>query len=101
MKSLLTTLMFVLALTMGPMLTGCEVEQTREGEMPEVDIDAEAGQLPQYDVDPAEVEIGTEEKTIEVPDVDIGTEEREITVPDIDVQMPDEEPEGLEEDLQE
>lgn len=101
MRSQMTTLMLALALIMAPLLTGCEIEQTREGEMPEVDIDAKEGQLPQYDVDPAEVEIGTEEKTIEVPDIDVDTEEREITVPDVDVQMPDDEPESLEEDLQE
>lgn len=58
-------------------LTACRVEQTQEGELPEVEV--EGGQLPEYDVDPAEVEIGTEKK--------------EITVPDIDVTMPDEEEE--------
>ncbi len=50
-------------------LAACSVEQTEEGEMPEVEV--EEGQVPEYDVDAAEVEVGTETKEIEVPDVDI------------------------------
>jgi hypothetical protein len=68
-------------------LVGCQVEQTEEGEMPE--ITAEGGNLPEYDVDAAEVEIGTEPATVEVPtDIDVTTEEREISVPDVDVNPP-------------
>jgi hypothetical protein len=62
-------------------LAGCSVEQTEEGELPEVEV--EGGELPEYDVDAAEVEIGTET--------------REIEVPDIDVEMPEEEAEEEEE----
>lgn len=58
-------------------LSACEVEQTEEGEMPEVDVETEGGNLPEYDV--------------EGPDVDVGTEERTITVPDVDVDPPDDE----------
>lgn len=50
-------------------LAACTVEQTEEGELPEVE--ATGGELPEYDVDAAEVEVGTEEKEITVPDVDI------------------------------
>lgn len=56
--------------------TGCRVRQTEEGEMPDVDVSAEGGKLPEYDVDAA--------------DVDVKTEKREITVPDVDVNMPGE-----------
>jgi len=65
---------------------GCKVEQTREG------------QLPAYDVDPAEIEIGTEKVDVKVPDVDVDMEEREITVPDVDVNMPDDDIDTLDED---
>ena len=51
------------------MLAGCDVDQTREGELPEVT--AEGGQLPQYEVETADVDIGTREETVTVPDVDI------------------------------
>ena len=50
----------------------CTVEQTEEGNMPEYEVEqTEEGNLPEYDVDAADVEIGTEEKTITVPDIDI------------------------------
>lgn len=57
--------------------TGCRVRQTEEGELPDVDVSAEGGKVPEYDVDAA--------------DVDVKTEKREVTVPDVDVNMPGEE----------
>ncbi|HEX7181932.1 MAG TPA: hypothetical protein VF756_08830 [Thermoanaerobaculia bacterium] len=56
--------------------TGCRVRQTEEGELPDVDVSAEGGKVPEYDVDAA--------------DVDVKTEKREVTVPDVDVNMPGE-----------
>lgn len=50
-------------------LAACSVEQTKEGELPEVE--ATGGEMPEYDVDAADVEIGTEEKEVTVPDIDI------------------------------
>lgn len=52
-------------------LAACDVEQTEEGDMPEVDMQVDGGELPEFDVDTADVEIGTEEATIEVPTVDV------------------------------
>ncbi|MCL6250356.1 hypothetical protein M3P36_04740 [Altererythrobacter sp. KTW20L] len=46
-------------------LSACDVEQTEEGEMPEVSV--EGGNLPEYNVDVPEVVVGTEERTIDVP----------------------------------
>lgn len=66
---LLMALMAVLA-------TGCRVRQTEEGKLPDVDVSAEGGKVPEYDVDAA--------------DVDVKTEKREVTVPDVDVTMPGE-----------
>jgi uncharacterized lipoprotein len=51
-------------------LSACDVEQTQEGEAPDVDIDG--GSLPEYDVDAADVDVGTEEQTVEVPTIDVG-----------------------------
>jgi hypothetical protein len=65
----------VLPFAMG--LAACDVDQTQEGELPEVQV--EGGQLPEYDVETAEVEVGTEKKTIEVPDVDITMPDAEGT----------------------
>lgn len=50
-------------------LGACEVRQTEEGDMPDVDV--EGGQLPAYDVDPA-VRVGTDTQTVIVPDIDVG-----------------------------
>ena len=94
--------------------TGCDVEQTREGEMPEVDVSAEAGQLPeyevvqtqegempdvdmttesgtmpQYSVDWMDVDVGMTEETVTVPKVRVVMEEEVVSVPVIDVTMPD------------
>lgn len=57
-------------------LVGCDVDKTQEGKMPDVDVQTEPGQMPEYYVD--------------APDVDVGTETKEIEVPDVDVTMPDE-----------
>lgn len=46
-------------------LAGCDVEQTEEGDMPEVDV--KGGNLPEYEVDVPEVVVGTEERTLDVP----------------------------------
>lgn len=58
-----------LAATFALGLAACDVDQTQEGEMPEVNV--EGGQLPEYDVETADVDVGTKETTVEVPDVDI------------------------------
>jgi hypothetical protein len=61
-------------------LSGCKVEQTEEGSLPDVEVTAEGGNLPEYDVETAKVEMGT--KTVE------------MEVPTADVVMPDEQPEN-------
>ena len=55
----------VVALT----LASCQVTKTEEGEAPDVDVDA--GKLPEYDVDPARIEISRDTKQIVVPKVDV------------------------------
>lgn len=55
--------------------TGCRVKQTEEGKLPDVDVSAEGGKVPEYDVDAADV------------DVSATTEKREVTVPDVDVDV--------------
>ena len=50
-------------------LVGCKVRQTQEAEAPEVEV--KGGQLPEYDVSTADVDVKTKETTIEVPTVDI------------------------------
>ena len=50
-------------------LVGCQARQTEEGEMPEVEV--KGGELPEYDVSTADVDVKTKETTIEVPTVDV------------------------------
>lgn len=56
-------------------LAGCKVEQTEEGKLPDVDVKAEAGKLPEYNV--------------ETPEVDVGTKKVEVEVPTATVELPD------------
>nr|WP_136250485.1 hypothetical protein [Ningiella ruwaisensis] len=79
-------------------LSGCDVEKTQSGEMPEVDVDvsADAGELPNYEVDWANVDVGTKTETVMVPEVVIAMEETEVDVPYVDVNMPDDDSERME-----
>ena len=47
----------------------CTAEVEDEGRAP--DIDVQAGEMPEVDVDPARVEISTDTQTIVTPDVDV------------------------------
>lgn len=66
MKKIITA---ALAATATLALSACDVDQTQELEVPEVDV--EGGQAPAFDVETADVEVGTEETTVEVPTVDV------------------------------
>lgn len=78
-----------------------DVDQTQEGELPSVDVDVEAdgGELPEYDADVGEVVVGTTEETVDVPDVDVDVdmEETEVDVPVIGIETPEEQEEEDEE----
>ena len=52
-------------------LAACDVDQTKEGELPDVDVNATGGQLPEYNVETPTVTVGSENKTVEVPTVDV------------------------------
>ena len=65
MKGIKLGMMALVALSMA----ACTAEKTEEGEMPEVNV--EGGNMPKYDVDPAQVEVGTDTTKVVTPDVDI------------------------------
>lgn len=50
-------------------LAACDVDQTEEGEMPDVEVSG--GNMPEFDVETADVDVGTKTTTVEVPDVDV------------------------------
>lgn len=52
-------------------MTACDVDQTEEGEAPDVEV--QEGELPAYDVEGPDVEVT--EDTVTVPDVDVNSPE--------------------------
>ena len=69
-------------------MVSCKVEKQKSGSLPDVDVDADAGSLPEFDVDWADVNVGTTTKTVKIPKVIVIMEEEEVEVPVIDVDMP-------------
>lgn len=63
----------ILALAVAPLfafgMTACDVDQTEEGQAPDVEV--EGGQVPEYDVDAADVDVGADTTTIETPDINV------------------------------
>lgn len=79
----------VLAVLLSGLLSaGCDVDQTRDGKLPDVDVEAKGGQMPAYEVETADVDVGTKRSRLNVPDIDVNSKETEVTVPDVDVKMP-------------
>jgi hypothetical protein len=81
------------ALTLG----ACDVNKTKDGEMPDVDVDAgeipeyevvktEDGEMPTVDVDGGKLP----EYEVETADVEVRTVTKEVEVPVVDVEMPEE-----------
>lgn len=62
-------LLLVPVLVLG--LSACDVKQTQEGKLPDVDV--KGGQLPKYDVDARDVDVKMEKKVIEVPTLEYDT----------------------------
>jgi len=58
-------------------LAGCRVDQTKDAKAPDVDVNVSGGQLPEYNVQGPDVEVGSVNKTIEVPTVDVKTPEEQ------------------------
>lgn len=81
-------------------LGACDVDQTQEGELPEVDVQAEGGQMPAYDVEGPDVSVESERRQVTVPDVEVQREQATVTVPDVDVDLPEDEEQAQEEPAQ-
>lgn len=76
-------------------LQSCKMNKEESGSLPDVDVDvqADAGELPEYDVQWADIDIKTTTKTVKVPKVVVVMEEEEVEVPMIDFDMPGEDKE--------
>ena len=51
-------------------LAACDVDQTEEGSLPEVDVNATGGDLPEYNVQTEDVNVGTEQTEVTVPTIE-------------------------------
>lgn len=77
--------LLIATLAAGSLTAACEVDQTKEAKAPDVDVNASGGQLPEFDVDAKEVEVGTSEENVAIADVDVKTKETTVEVPKIEV----------------
>lgn len=70
-----------------------DIVKTEDGRLPDVDVDVRGGQLPKFDVDGPSVSVGEKKVDVTVPDVDVDVkgEEKTFTVPTIDVDLPEDE----------
>jgi len=69
-------------------LASCRIEREQAGEPPEIDVSVEPGQLPEYDIQGPDVNVGLAERTVTVPRVVVVEEEETVQVPYIDVDVP-------------
>lgn len=92
-QSLKLNRVLVLSLALLIAGAGCRVTQEEAGEAPDVDVEVDPGNLPEYEVEGPEVDVGTETEEVTVPEVEVGTEQEEVTVPDVDITLPGEEEE--------
>ncbi len=58
-----------LALVMGALSAGCTAKVEEEGKLPDVDV--QGGEAPKVDVDPAQVNVGSDTNTVVTPTVDV------------------------------
>jgi hypothetical protein len=58
-----------LALVMGALSAGCTAEVKDEGSLPDVEV--KGGDAPNVDVDPAQVNVGSDTNTVVTPDINV------------------------------
>jgi hypothetical protein len=63
------TIMLAAAGALG--LAACDVDQTKNGQLPDVDVNVSGGEVPEFNVTGPEVNVGMENRTVQVPDVDV------------------------------
>ena len=52
-------------------IAACDVDQTKEGNLPDVDVNATGGELPEFNVEGPTVNVGTENTVVQTPTVDV------------------------------
>ncbi|HEX8402360.1 MAG TPA: hypothetical protein VF628_11720 [Allosphingosinicella sp.] len=82
-RKLLAILAIVVLIAIVLFATGFWKANVKEGALPDVDVSATGGKMPEVDVDSKEVVVGTTNTTIEVPKIE--TEKEKVSVPVIGV----------------
>lgn len=54
-------------------LAGCQVNKTQQGKLPKVEMKTSGGQLPAYNVQGPDVQVGSKTKSFKVPTVHVTT----------------------------
>ena len=54
-------------------IVGCKVNKTQEGKLPEVNVSAKGGQMPEYNVQGPKVDVASKNETVKVPTVKVKT----------------------------
>lgn len=68
----LIALLIVVALVVAAFAFGLiDIDQTRSAKLPDVEVETKGGQAPKFDVDTADVDVGSKKETIEVPTIDV------------------------------
>ena len=61
------------------------VDTSGELKAPDVDVAVQGGEVPDVQVEGADVDVGTTTETVKLPDVDVKTTEEEVKLPDVDI----------------
>ena len=64
-------ILILLAAASGLGVAACDVDQTKNAQLPDVDVNVTGGQAPEFNVTGPEVNVGMENRTVQVPDVDV------------------------------
>ena len=55
-------------------LGACEVQQTEEGQLPDVDVNSSGAELPEFQAETTDVDVDTKQTEVTVPTVETGEE---------------------------
>lgn len=68
-----------------------DVDQTQEARLPDVEVSATGGQMPEFDAEVGSISVDEEQVDVTVPKVKVVTEEETVTVPTLNVTTPEDE----------
>lgn len=71
MKVMSVIAVVIAAVAIGFGIYMVDIDQTEEASLPDVELTVEGGNLPEFDAEVGDIEMGTEEVTLEVPTIDI------------------------------